>query len=40
MSGYTDNVILHQGALPAGVAYLQKPFTPEALALKIREVLA
>jgi two-component system cell cycle sensor histidine kinase/response regulator CckA len=40
MSGYTDNVILHQGALPAGVAYLQKPFTPEALALKVREILA
>jgi two-component system cell cycle sensor histidine kinase/response regulator CckA len=39
MSGYTDNVILHQGALPTGVAYLQKPFTPEALALKVREVL-
>ena len=40
MSGYTDNVILHQGELPAGVSYLQKPFTPEALAQKVREILA
>jgi PAS domain S-box-containing protein len=39
MSGYTDNVIAHGGMLEPGIAFLQKPFTPVALAQKIREVL-
>jgi two-component system, cell cycle sensor histidine kinase and response regulator CckA len=39
MSGYTDDTIVQQGVLEAGAAYLQKPFTPDALANKIREVL-
>jgi CheY-like chemotaxis protein len=39
MSGYTDNVISHQGVLPADVAYVQKPFTAESLAEKIRAAL-
>jgi signal transduction histidine kinase/CheY-like chemotaxis protein len=39
MSGYTDGVIGHHGVLDAGVAYLQKPFTADLLARKVREVL-
>jgi two-component system cell cycle sensor histidine kinase/response regulator CckA len=39
MSGYTDNVIIHHGILKAGIAFLQKPFTQESLAQKLREVL-
>lgn len=39
MSGYTDDVIVRQGSLHPGAAYLEKPFTPEGLAAKIREVL-
>ena len=39
MSGYTANVIAHRGILDEGVAFIQKPFSIEALAAKIREVL-
>ena len=39
MSGYTDSVVASGGVLEAGVAFLQKPFTPRALAQKVREVL-
>ncbi len=39
MSGYTDGVIAHHGILDTGVAYLQKPFTTDALARKVRETL-
>ena len=38
-SAYTENAIVHQGMLNEGVALLQKPFTPSALANKLREVL-
>ncbi len=39
MSGYTENVIGHNGMLDAGVRLLQKPFTLRDLKTKVREVL-
>jgi PAS domain S-box-containing protein len=39
MSGYTDNAILHHGVLEKGTHFIQKPFTLENLARKVREVL-
>jgi len=39
MSGYMDNAISHHGVLTPGIDFLQKPYTPEGLARKIREVL-
>ena len=39
MSGYTDKVIVNHGGLEAGVKFIQKPFSPEELAGKVRTVL-
>jgi signal transduction histidine kinase/CheY-like chemotaxis protein len=39
MSGYTDNVIVHQGVLDRGIDFLNKPLVPSILTKKIREVL-
>lgn len=39
MSGYTENVIGHNGTLDAGVRLLQKPFNLRDLKSKVREVL-
>ena len=38
-SGYPDQSVVHQGLLAPGLAFLQKPFAPDGLARKIREVL-
>ena len=39
MSGYSERVIIDRQMLAEGRAYLPKPFSPESLAVKVREVL-
>ena len=40
MSGYPADMIARRGVPDQGIAYLPKPFSPDALAVKVREVLA
>jgi two-component system, cell cycle sensor histidine kinase and response regulator CckA len=39
LSGYAEDAIVHHGVLDPGTAFLQKPFTLQSLANKVREVL-
>jgi len=39
MSGYTDGTIVNHGVMAPGLNFLEKPFSPEGLARKVREVL-
>jgi CheY-like chemotaxis protein len=39
MSGYTDRSIVHHGILDENIDFIGKPFTPDALVLKVVEVL-
>jgi len=40
ISGYSDDAVLESGTLPAGAAYLRKPFTLGAMLEKVRELLS
>jgi CheY-like chemotaxis protein len=39
MSGYTDGVVVRHGVLEPGVSFIHKPFTPDQLLARVREVL-
>jgi two-component system cell cycle sensor histidine kinase/response regulator CckA len=39
MSGYTEDAIVNHGVVDEGIAFLEKPITPNTLAQKVREVL-
>lgn len=39
VSGYTANVIAHRGMLDEGTAFLQKPFSINALTVRVRQVI-
>ena len=40
MSGHPESVIAHNGILDSGVAYVAKPFTPDQISTRVRDVLA
>jgi PAS domain S-box-containing protein len=39
MSGYPGDAVVQHGTLPSGSAFLQKPFSPDGLARKVRDML-
>jgi hypothetical protein len=39
MPGYTDDVVKRHGMLDPGASYIEKPFTPADLSMKIDEEL-
>jgi len=39
MSGYTSQVIVSRGVLDEGIDFLEKPFTPQSVARRVRDVL-
>ena len=39
MSGYPGDAVVQHGGLPPGSAFLQKPFSADTLARKVRDVL-
>jgi FixJ family two-component response regulator len=39
VSGYTDDAVVRHGVQRADVAFLQKPYSPQSLAEKVRRVL-
>jgi two-component system, cell cycle sensor histidine kinase and response regulator CckA len=40
MSGHPESVIAHNGVLDPGVAFVAKPFTPDQISTRVRDVLA
>ena len=40
MSGYTDDAVVHHGVVEEDAKFIQKPFSPEELAARVREILA
>jgi NO-binding membrane sensor protein with MHYT domain/nitrogen-specific signal transduction histidine kinase/CheY-like chemotaxis protein len=39
MSGFTESAVMHHGVLDPGTEFIQKPFSPQALGVKVQEVL-
>ncbi len=39
VSGYAEEAVARHGVLGPGAAFLEKPFTPHLLAIKVRQVL-